>query len=68
MAESGRRHSCCCERHRIIRNNEPALRRSVHAGRSEVGHLPVADLGDLKIVQGQLAAYPAMFGVDDDLQ
>jgi hypothetical protein len=52
-----RRQPCCGERQRIVLNDQPTLRRRIHTGRPEVGHLPVTDLRCLReFVQGQRPA------------
>ena len=59
LNDSGRRQPRRGQRQRIVLDDQPTLRRRVHTGRLEVGHLPVTDLGLGKIVQGQRPADPA---------
>jgi hypothetical protein len=69
LSPSGRRQPRRCERHRIVRDQQPTLGGRVGTSSPEVGLPPVTDLGCLRqIVQRQLPADPAAPLVDDGLQ
>ena len=59
---------CRGQRDTVIMDHEPALRGSIRASCLEVRHLPVTNLGRLKIVHADHGADPAALVVDDDLK